>query len=135
MDQIPKKHTAYLSNTRSMSILNYRMMINYSFIMSSDFFLVELDRMLEELAFETEFNIPELCKILALSRTSLHRKITKHAGKSISIYIREFRLKKAYELLQEEGASVTEVAYAVGFSDLSYFSKSFKALYLSLIHI
>lgn len=97
--------------------------------MSDEFFLVELDRILADLAFDTEFNIPELCKVLAISRTNLHRRITQYAGKSISIYVREFRLKKAYQLLQDEDTTVTKVAYEVGFSDLSYFSKSFKALF------
>lgn len=104
-------------------------MINYFALMSDDSFLAELDRVLAEITFDTSFSIPDLCKILATSRTSLHRKITQHTGKSISIYIREFRLKKAYKLLQQEKMMVSEVAYQVGFSDLAYFSKCFKSLY------
>lgn len=104
-------------------------MVNYTALMSEEFFLVELDRVLTDIAFDTTFSTPELCKILAISRTSLHRKITQYSGKSISIYLREFRLKKAYELLQQEKKMVSEVAYQVGFSDLAYFSKCFKSFY------
>lgn len=104
-------------------------MINYTALMSDEFFLVELERVLENLALDKEFRITDLCKVLAISRTSLHRKITSNTNKSISIYIREFRLKKAYEKLKYESTTVSEVAYEVGFSDLAYFSKCFKALY------
>jgi len=88
--------------------------------MSDDDFLAELDRVLA---------ITDLCRAIATSRTSLHRKITRFTNKSISIYIREFRLQKAYEKLQNKSSTVSEVAYQVGFSDLSYFSKCFKDFY------
>lgn len=104
-------------------------MINHLALMSDEFFLAELDRILEDIAYDINFTTPELCKLLAMSRTSLHRKIAQHAGKSISIYVREFRLRKANELLSEGGGSVSKVAYKVGFSDLAYFSKCFKAYY------
>ena len=105
------------------------MMINYTALMTNEFFLAELDRVLEDRALETAFNIPDLCKILAMSRTSLHRKITHSAGMSISIYVRIFRLKKAYEKLKGGAKNISEVAYQVGFSDLAYFSNCFKAYY------
>lgn len=104
-------------------------MINYTALMTEEFFLAELDRVLEGRALDTAFNISDLCKVLAMSRTSLHRKITQSAGMSISIYVRTFRLKKAYEKLKGGAKNISEVAYQVGFSDLAYFSKSFKAFY------
>ncbi len=97
--------------------------------MSDEFFLAELDRVLENIGLEKEFTITELCKSLVTSRTSLHRKITRLTNKSISIYIREYRLQKAYEKLQHKSKTISEVAYEVGFSDLAYFSKCFKAYY------
>ncbi len=97
--------------------------------MSEELFLAELDHVLENMAFEKEFTITELCRVLATSRTSLHRKVTQVTNKSISIYIREFRLQKAFEKLQNHSNTVSNVAYDVGFSDLAYFSKCFKAHY------
>jgi len=97
--------------------------------MSDEFFLVELDRVLENMVLEQEFTIAKLCKALATSRTSLHRKITRLTNKSISIYIREYRLQKAYKKLQHQSSSVSQIAYDVGFSDLAYFSKCFKAYF------
>lgn len=104
-------------------------MINYTALMSDEFFLVELDRVLEEMVLDQEFTITELCQALATSRTSLHRKITRMANKSISVYIREFRLQKAHKKLQKKSKSVSEIAYEVGFSNLAYFSRCFKAYY------
>lgn len=97
--------------------------------MTDKSFLAELDNVLENMALEKEFTITELCRALAISRTSLHRKITRFTNKSISIYIREFRLQKAFEKFQNHSSSVSMVAYEVGFSDLPYFSKCFKAYY------
>lgn len=92
-------------------------------------FLNQLDATLAELAYDFEFGITDLCRTIGMSRTSLHRKITTCSGKSISIYIREFRLAKAYELLTNGRQPIGHIAYSVGFSDLAYFSRCFKALY------
>ena len=44
-------------------------------------------------------------------------------------YLRKARLKRAAELLLDDRLNVSEVAYRVGFEDLSYFSKCFKAYF------
>ena len=46
-----------------------------------------------------------------------------------SSFIRELRLSKAAELLAEENQSVTQIAFAVGFDNLSYFAKVFQERY------
>lgn len=94
-----------------------------------EFFLKELTETLERLAFEVDFDIHQLCRNMGMSRSSLHRKIRASADRSTSIYIREFRLKKANELLLSTEKSIKKIAFEVGFSDLAYFSKCFKLLY------
>ena len=89
-------------------------------------FRFQLDTTLEKVALDFDFTLPDLCRTMGMSRTSLHRKITDCAGMSISIYIREFRLQKAFEKLENHSGSVSSIAYEVGFSDLAYFSKCFK---------
>ena len=70
--------------------------------------------------------IEDLCKCLYMSHGSLHRKIKIESGKSISIYVRDFRLTKAYQLLQTSNASIKAIAFTAGFWDVAYFAKCFK---------
>lgn len=42
------------------------------------------------------------------------------------MYIKEMRMNKAVQLLNEHKYSIAEVAYRVEFNDPHYFSKSFK---------
>lgn len=89
-------------------------------------FLLQLNQLLEQNASDPDFGIEELCKLLYLSRSSLHRKVKTKSGKSTSIYVRDFRLTKAYQLLQTSNAPIKTIAFAVGFWDMAYFSKCFK---------
>jgi signal transduction histidine kinase/DNA-binding response OmpR family regulator len=67
----------------------------------------------------------DLCREMALSSAQLYRKIKALTGKTPALYIRSIRLTKAMELLTEGKLSISEVAYSVGFSDPSYFSRIF----------
>lgn len=77
---------------------------------------------------EENFGPEQLCRQLYISRSQLHRKLTALTGMSASRIIRTVKMEKAYEILQT-GANVTEAADAVGFTDMSYFSKVFKETY------
>jgi DNA-binding response OmpR family regulator/anti-sigma regulatory factor (Ser/Thr protein kinase) len=72
------------------------------------------------------FTVEELARSVGFSRSQLHRKLKALTNKSANQLIREFRLTRAREMLEQKAASVSEVAYQVGYSNLSYFSKSFK---------
>jgi signal transduction histidine kinase/DNA-binding response OmpR family regulator len=72
--------------------------------------------------FETENFAGELY----LSRSQLHRKLTGLTGQTPGEFIRTIRLKRAAQLLQKRGVNVSEVAYEVGFNNLSYFAKAFR---------
>ena len=66
---------------------------------------------------------------IGISSTHLYRKlvaITKQPTKDI---IKNYRLQKAAHMLKNNEGNVTEIMYAVGFSSLSSFSKSFKIAY------
>jgi signal transduction histidine kinase/DNA-binding response OmpR family regulator len=76
--------------------------------------------------FENEsFGIEELSKAIGMSRTQLHRKLKALTGKSASQFVNEFKIEKACELLLEPENNVSEVAYALGFSDPNYFTRVF----------
>jgi AraC-like DNA-binding protein len=57
------------------------------------------------------------------------RKIKKETGLTPGELIKNYRLEKASVLLKEKSGNISEVAYAVGFNSLSYFSHSFKEHY------
>ena len=64
-----------------------------------------------------------------MSKTQLHRKIKALTNESPGELLRNFRLKRAAQLLRQKVDSVSQIAYMVGFNNLSYFAKCFKELY------
>jgi AraC-like DNA-binding protein len=62
---------------------------------------------------------------MAVSRSSLHKKIKSISGMTPNDYIQLIRLKKAAELLSGSEYQISEIAYIVGFNSPSYFSKCF----------
>ncbi len=92
---------------------------------SEDAFLLRLRETVEANISDENYGISELCRDLAFSRTQLHRKLRALTGQSTSHHIRSIRLERARELLETTGLNVSEVAYEVGFSSLSYFSQVF----------
>lgn len=68
----------------------------------------------------------ELARSVGLPHPKLNFGFREIYGTTIFDYLRQTRLNKARELLNEGRMNVTEVAYAVGYSSLSYFAKSFK---------
>ena len=91
--------------------------------------LEQINAILEERHSDEKFNVAELAQALALSRSQLHRKIKAVTGKSVSVLLKEFRLKKARHLLQSGTVTVAEAGYRVGFSNPSYFNYCFSKYY------
>jgi AraC-like DNA-binding protein/ligand-binding sensor domain-containing protein/CheY-like chemotaxis protein len=73
-----------------------------------------------------DFNIELLAQSMKYNRTSLSKRIKKLVNRNPSFILQEFRIVKAVELLQTNEYNVSEVAFACGFSSLSYFSQAFK---------
>lgn len=78
---------------------------------------------------ETEFNGDALAAELGISRMGLHRKIKALTDQSTGEFIRNIRLKKAYELLSIPGKNISEVCYDVGFNSHSYFTACFNEMF------
>lgn len=90
-----------------------------------DAFMAKLQKTVEQNLTDSNFGPSQLCKAMGMSRSTLHLKIKALTNRSTSIFIRTIRLYKAKELLQRGDLNVTQVAFEVGFNDLSYFSKKF----------
>ena len=69
------------------------------------------------------FGAKELAHESGMSLYRLNRRLHSINGKTSSRFIREVRLQKAQELLQNEAYTVSEVAFKTGFSSPSYFMK------------
>jgi signal transduction histidine kinase/DNA-binding response OmpR family regulator len=89
-------------------------------------FLKELQDVIKKNLSDPEFNVEELCKKLYMGNTTLYRKIQALCGQTPTEFIRSCRLKRAAQLLESGFGSVTEVAFEVGFSSRTYFTKCFK---------
>lgn len=89
-------------------------------------FLFNFKETVEKHLFDQQLSVEFLRKEMGMSRVQLSRKVNALIGMPINDYIRILRLKKAATLLTERFGSVSDVAYEVGFSNLSYFSKCFK---------
>jgi DNA-binding response OmpR family regulator len=75
---------------------------------------------------EEEFSIDQFGREAGMSRSQIHRKLKALTGKSPSQYLRFIRLSKAKSMIEEQKGTVSEIAYAVGFSSPAYFSRCFK---------
>ncbi|KAA3614186.1 MAG: response regulator [Calditrichaeota bacterium] len=76
-----------------------------------------------------DFHVDDLADKMSLSRVHLHRKLKALVDKSTTEFIRSYRLQHAAKLLSEKNYNVGEIAFRVGFNNLSYFSDSFKKQY------
>lgn len=68
----------------------------------------------------------EVARLCAMSPFRFSRSFRETFGMPFRQYVVRVRLKEACRLLENPLASITEVAYAVGFNDISYFSRMFK---------
>ena len=77
-------------------------------------------------------SVDQLAREVGYSRSQLTRKVKALTGKTPNKLISEMRLHEARRLLRKRAGSVSEIAYSVGFSNLSYFAKSFRSEFGSL---
>ncbi|MFC0876294.1 two-component regulator propeller domain-containing protein [Saccharicrinis sp. FJH2] len=66
---------------------------------------------------------------MSISRMQLYRKLSALTNMTVKEFINDIRLKRAHQLLTESNLSVSEIAYACGFSDASYFGKCIRKKY------
>lgn len=88
-------------------------------------FLTKLTDFLEANIDHSELSIEELASEMALSRSQFNRKLKALTNKTPTLFVRNFRLQRAKQLLEQGFGNVSEVADAVGFSSLAYFSRIF----------
>lgn len=78
---------------------------------------------------DPEFGVTELAHEMAQDRSHLFRRVKQVCGVSPSTLLRLRRLERGAKLLREQGGTVADVAYAVGFNSVSYFCQCFQQQY------
>ena len=86
------------------------------------------DIVLANLSDET-FGAEKLAKEAGLSHSTVHRKLIAIVNKDITQFIKGIRLQHAFEMLQNNEGTVSEIAFRVGFSSPVYFTKCFHDVY------
>jgi ligand-binding sensor domain-containing protein/signal transduction histidine kinase/DNA-binding response OmpR family regulator len=88
-------------------------------------FLLKAMKIVENNISNSDLDIEQFASEIGVSRMQLYRKFDALTNMTVKEFIRSIRLKRATQLLLDKKMTVTEVAYAVGFKDLSNFRKSF----------
>lgn len=92
-------------------------------------FLARMDKAIMDSMEEGNMNIEYLTDSLCMSRSTLYRRVKALTGISANEYIRRKKMEVAKELLLDSDMAVSEIAYKVGCSSMSYFRQTFKKLY------
>jgi signal transduction histidine kinase/DNA-binding response OmpR family regulator len=89
-------------------------------------FLKRLLNVFEAHVDESDFSTEDFAREVGMSRSNLHLKLKALTNQPTHEFLRILRLKRAAQLLKKSTGNVTEVAYAVGFNNLSHFTKIFR---------
>lgn len=89
-------------------------------------FLRRVVEIVEKNLADYEFDVEKLAQQLGMSRRQLFRKFKALAGCTPNVFMRDIRLRRAAHLLSTSRMTVSEIIYAVGFSDPKYFRNIFR---------
>jgi DNA-binding response OmpR family regulator len=78
---------------------------------------------------DSGFSVEALENEMMMSKMQLYRKLKALTDQSPSEFVRTLRLKRAASLISQRSGNISEIAYGVGFNNLSYFAKCFKEHY------
>ena len=92
-------------------------------------FITRFKEVVEARLEDSDVSVEDLAADMNLSRVQLYRKVKSITDSSPVELLRNARLNRAYQMLLTTDKSVSEVAYAVGFTSPSYFTKCFKDEY------
>ena len=123
-----RKYSRFLLNavfcdlcTRAETVENNKVASSFSFLTSA-ILKIQSD-------FRENLNLNSVADELGITPQYLSRLFCKNAGLGFSAFLTRTRLEKAVLYLKETDLSITEVAYEVGYRDLSHFMRSFKKHY------
>lgn len=126
IDQIPVKSAEELGAAATVlqAITSY-VMTNRWVVPGKSEFIRQLDCYIEDRLSQT-ITVEEICAAFRIGRTRLYEISMEYLGCGLAEYIRNQRIQHARHLLRETDIPITDIAYAVGFSDYNHFSRIFK---------
>lgn len=89
-------------------------------------FLEKVNQVIDENLDTAHFGAINLSRSMGISRSQLCRKLKPLVRRSPATYIRYSRLTKAKELLERTNSAIGDIAFEVGYSDQSHFTRAFK---------
>ncbi|MGZ0017630.1 hybrid sensor histidine kinase/response regulator transcription factor [Yeosuana sp. AK3] len=89
-------------------------------------FMKKLIRILEENMNSSDLDVNFVCDNLGMSHSVMYKKIKSLTNMSYIEFVRDFKLKTAKKLIEEQNFSVLDACFNVGYTDRKYFSKLFK---------
>ncbi len=92
-------------------------------------FIDRFKQVVEQRMGESDLSVEDLASDMGMSRVQLYRKVKALTGSSPVDLLRKARLAQALQWLQSSDLTVSEIAYRVGFSTPSYFTKCFRDEY------
>lgn len=98
-------------------------------VTADELFLSKALDTVEQHISDPTFSVESFAHAMHISRVSLYKRIATLTGRTPSEFIRDIRVRRGAQLLEQSGYTVAEVAYEVGFSNPKQFSKYFKLLY------
>lgn len=96
---------------------------------AKDGVLEEIVRIINKHLDDPKLNVNLLAEECKIHRVQLYRILKETTGQSPLDFIRSIRLKQAARLLAESDATISEIAYGVGYSNVSHFSSIFRQFY------
>jgi AraC-like DNA-binding protein len=94
-----------------------------------DAFFVKITSCIQQHLSDPEFTADRMADEVTMSKASLYKKVKAITGLTPHGLIKQYRLRKAADLLRNSTMSVSEVIYETGFNSRSYFYKSFNEMF------
>ena len=108
-----------ISKTKGVTVINP----------NNEDFMMDLMTYTEKIWSHAPTSVNNFEENLGYSKSKLYRTMMDLVGKSPNMFLRDYRLNKALELLRKQDCNISEIAYQTGFSSPSYFSKCFHKKY------
>lgn len=116
---------AFLQANETLSLEPRRIILNSP----DELFLKMALDVVEQNIGNASYTVEHMGKDVGMSHTQLYRKMKALTGQTVNEFIKNIRLKRAAQLLEQQHLTIAEVTYKVGFTDLQHFRECFKKLF------